>query len=321
MFASVIVPTRGRPDTLVRTLESLRAQDLTEWEAIVVDDGEGEGAAVAAGFADHRIRGIANRGTGQVDARTTGIARATGGFLCWLDDDDWWEDPHHLSVLRKTAREGAFFYRGGWIVVENDPDRPGRREPFRHTATVESLRENNTILTSSLAYPRSAHREVGPLDRELGGYCDWDLMLRLCAIGMVPCELPGPGVCYSVHDTNASAAFDAPARRLGFERFRAKHGLDVQIANHLLIHRMMRDMAAPEGWDEVDGALEREFTFDGFLPAVEFVNRVAALAESEDHHPDISISYRKVTLRWRTHSADAITDRDRELAARSAALA
>ena len=74
-------------------------------------------------------------------------------------------------------------------------------------------------------------------------------------------------------------------------------------------------------WDEVDGALQREFRFDTFPAAIEFVNRVAELAEAENHHPDIAVSYRVVTLRWRTHSAEAITDRDRELAARSAALA
>ena len=74
-------------------------------------------------------------------------------------------------------------------------------------------------------------------------------------------------------------------------------------------------------WDEVDGALQREFRFDSFPAAIEFVNRVAELAEAENHHPDIAVSYRDVTLRWRTHSAGAITDRDREMAARSAALA
>jgi 4a-hydroxytetrahydrobiopterin dehydratase len=79
-------------------------------------------------------------------------------------------------------------------------------------------------------------------------------------------------------------------------------------------------MAQPEGWDEVDGALEREFSFESFPDAIGFVNRVAELAEAEDHHPDIAISYRKVTLRWRTHSAEAITDRDRDMAARSAEL-
>jgi 4a-hydroxytetrahydrobiopterin dehydratase len=73
-------------------------------------------------------------------------------------------------------------------------------------------------------------------------------------------------------------------------------------------------------WDEVDGALQRDFQFDSFGDAIAFVNRVAELAEAENHHPDIQISYRDVTLRWRTHSADDITDRDRELAERSAAL-
>ena len=76
-----------------------------------------------------------------------------------------------------------------------------------------------------------------------------------------------------------------------------------------------------EGWAEVDGALERTWEFASFPEAIAFVNRVAELAEAEDHHPDIAVAYKNVTLRWRTHSADDITDRDRELAARSAELA
>ena len=77
----------------------------------------------------------------------------------------------------------------------------------------------------------------------------------------------------------------------------------------------------PDGWAEVGGALERRFRFDTFGDAIAFVNAVASLAEQENHHPDIAVSYRDVTLRWRTHSAGAITDRDRALAARSAELA
>jgi 4a-hydroxytetrahydrobiopterin dehydratase len=70
-------------------------------------------------------------------------------------------------------------------------------------------------------------------------------------------------------------------------------------------------------WNEVDGALQRELVFDGFPQAIAFVNRVAELAESENHHPDLAISYKRVTLRWTTHSEGGITDRDRELAART----
>jgi 4a-hydroxytetrahydrobiopterin dehydratase len=74
-------------------------------------------------------------------------------------------------------------------------------------------------------------------------------------------------------------------------------------------------------WDEVDGALQREFELPSFREAIAFVNRVAELAEQENHHPDIAVSYRTVTLRWTTHSAGGITERDRELAGRSADLA
>lgn len=74
------------------------------------------------------------------------------------------------------------------------------------------------------------------------------------------------------------------------------------------------------GWDEVDGALQREFELPSFADAIAFVNRVAELAEAENHHPDIAISYKRVTLRWTTHSAGGITERDRDLAVRSAAL-
>jgi 4a-hydroxytetrahydrobiopterin dehydratase len=80
-------------------------------------------------------------------------------------------------------------------------------------------------------------------------------------------------------------------------------------------------VAEPDGWTEADGALERTFAFAGFREALGFVNRVGDLAERENHHPDIAIHYREVTLRWWTHTAGGITDRDRELATRSDELA
>ena len=80
-------------------------------------------------------------------------------------------------------------------------------------------------------------------------------------------------------------------------------------------------MAEPGDWSEVDGALERTFVFGNFAEALAFVNRVGELAEAENHHPDIRIDYSRVTLRWWTHTAGGVTDRDRDLAARSADLA
>ncbi len=73
-------------------------------------------------------------------------------------------------------------------------------------------------------------------------------------------------------------------------------------------------------WVEKDDALERVFRFTNFVEALAFVNEVGALAEREGHHPDIAIHWNEVTLRWWTHSAGGITERDRELAAETGRL-
>jgi 4a-hydroxytetrahydrobiopterin dehydratase len=75
-----------------------------------------------------------------------------------------------------------------------------------------------------------------------------------------------------------------------------------------------------DDWQEQDNALVREFELPSFPAAIDFVVRLADLAESEDHHPDIDVRYRRVTVRWTTHSAGGITGKDREMAERTSAL-
>jgi 4a-hydroxytetrahydrobiopterin dehydratase len=69
-------------------------------------------------------------------------------------------------------------------------------------------------------------------------------------------------------------------------------------------------------WAEVDGKLHRGFEFTDFAEAWAFMQRVAAVAEELDHHPDWSNSWNKVTIDLFSHSAGALTDKDRELARR-----
>ena len=76
-------------------------------------------------------------------------------------------------------------------------------------------------------------------------------------------------------------------------------------------------MEPPQGWNEVEGALEREFRLRDFAEALRFVNRVGELSEAANHHPDIAIHWNRVTLRWWTHTADAVTELDAEMARRT----
>jgi len=64
------------------------------------------------------------------------------------------------------------------------------------------------------------------------------------------------------------------------------------------------------GWEKDGDAIRRQFTFDGFPDAVAFAVRLAFAAEAADHHPDIHVSYRKVTLTYSTHSAGGLTEKD-----------
>lgn len=64
------------------------------------------------------------------------------------------------------------------------------------------------------------------------------------------------------------------------------------------------------GWKLEGDAIRKQYTFAGFPEAVAFVNRLAPEAEAADHHPDILISYKRVTLTYSTHSEGGLTDKD-----------
>ena len=64
------------------------------------------------------------------------------------------------------------------------------------------------------------------------------------------------------------------------------------------------------GWELDSGTIRRQFTFKDFPEAISFVVRLAFAAEAADHHPDITVSYKRVTLAYSTHSAGGLTEKD-----------
>lgn len=71
-----------------------------------------------------------------------------------------------------------------------------------------------------------------------------------------------------------------------------------------------------DGWSGDGGSITRTAELPTFLAAIEAVNRVARVAETMDHHPDIDIRYRTLVFTCATHSAGGVTDKDVELAHR-----
>ena len=75
------------------------------------------------------------------------------------------------------------------------------------------------------------------------------------------------------------------------------------------------------GWERAGDAIRRELRFDDFVGSVDFVNRITPIAEEMNHHPDLEISWNRVTVSLSTHSQGGITDSDFDLAERIEAAA
>ena len=64
------------------------------------------------------------------------------------------------------------------------------------------------------------------------------------------------------------------------------------------------------GWTLAGDAIRKQYTFKDFVAAIAFVNRLVPEAEVSDHHPDILINYKRVTLTYSTHSEGGLTQKD-----------
>ncbi len=81
----------------------------------------------------------------------------------------------------------------------------------------------------------------------------------------------------------------------------------------LLSDAQVRDrLSRLNGWQRDGDAIRKQFTFASFPDAVAFVNRLVPGAEAADHHPDITVNYKRVTLTYSTHSEGGLTEKDFE---------
>ena len=75
-----------------------------------------------------------------------------------------------------------------------------------------------------------------------------------------------------------------------------------------------RALGALPGWSRKGDALNKTYSFARFADGIRFVDQVAEVADSMNHHPDIDIRYTNVTFALSTHDAGGITQRDLDLA-------
>ena len=113
---SIITPVYNAEQYLEECLESIKAQDLAEWEAICIDDGSTDNSLeILTEWAekDARIKVLTQENHGAGYSRNKGIGLAEGEYLFFLDADDWIHDEAVLSDLYEAAKENDVCVCGG----------------------------------------------------------------------------------------------------------------------------------------------------------------------------------------------------------------
>lgn len=241
-IVSIIMPVFNASEVLPRAVESVLAQQYTNWELLLIDDGSADGsAAIIAAFADQddRIHGLYQPlNSGAAEARNVGIRAAQGRYIAFLDaDDTWTPDKLNRQITFMQDHGVPFCYSGFWRKNGDDCHRV--RVP--QSVTHQQLLRGNIIGCLTAIYDRDYFGTVEmPLMPLSHDYALWlDLLSRGKAAGGIDLPLATyhrmPGSLSSSRKKAIWATWQLYRKHQGLSRIEAGWCL----TNHLL-RRLLR---------------------------------------------------------------------------------
>ena len=264
-LVSVVLRTYKRADKLAETINSVFNQTYKNWELIVVDDNDKSGShsrdtgdVVKAYQGSNNviyIRHGENRGL--CAAGDTGIARAKGEFIAFLDDDDIWDAnklEFQLRVLQSNPEVG-FVFCDVTCIDHADNTKKWIKYRFGEDLFVGLLKKGAGVCSSTLVIKKEVLASINGFDKNaLPAYTDYDLLLRLSLCSKyAPIEVPL--LTYNVTSDGVSRNFEAKftGKKIILERYK-KYFSDKSLAPYYGSHlSVLADYAILRGkrWSAV----------------------------------------------------------------------
>lgn len=251
---SIIMPAYNGAAWIGATIDSVLAQDFTDWEMVIVDDcSTDDTRALLATLTDPRITVLhAETNGGPVVARNIGFAAARGRYIAGLDQDDLCKPGRFTAqVAHLEDNPGTVLVATAAELLENGHATPWPGDRPLTPATIDWLiLTQNPLVWSTVMFRAEAARLLDPFERPQVRYAeDFDLYHRLSRFGRIA-RLDEAHLLYRCHPGGASKKFAetmaASAARVLTERYQPLFGDESQGNAELVVRYFMQRDPAPD---------------------------------------------------------------------------
>ena len=209
---SVIIPCYNCEKYIGQAIESALNQTVTDFEVIVINDGSTDGSTAVIDkyrSADARVSHYLQQNSGVSNARNTGLAKASGTYIAFLDADDVWE-PENLEIKIKAIEDDATvdWAFSDMYLADEELNKTEIVEGGDDSNLLDSLlsRKGEAIhAPSNLVIRRDKLQQHNILfDPKLSTSADWDFCIQMASHGMKGKRVPGPIWSYRVLENSMS---------------------------------------------------------------------------------------------------------------------
>jgi glycosyltransferase involved in cell wall biosynthesis len=203
---SIIIPTYRHRDFILRTLDSVFAQTMQDYEIIVINDGSPDDTktVLAPLIESKRIRYFDQENQGQSTARNRGLELAYGQYIAFLDDDDLWPEDKLEWQCHFLDKNPDVAVIGGVFQAIDAQGNLGWRRHSEPAITFESFFADNPFASPGQTLIRAdVLKQIGGMNASIWGADDWDLWFRIVRQHKIVME-DRVALYYRLHSANAS---------------------------------------------------------------------------------------------------------------------